>query len=144
MVNPKAAIDAGLGYAEDQSWAEPTPQKEPESVIDPAPLEAIRAVQPPGDNNLLARIIGLYLDEAARLKGQIAQGIEQNDGSQVRAAAHSLKSSSANVGAMRVSNLSRELEDIGRSGNLEEADIVYAQLDGELEYALTELAGLVD
>ena len=46
-------------------------------------------------------------------------------------AAHSLKSSSANVGARRMAALSRSLEDLGKSGTIESAETLYDELASE-------------
>ena len=144
MANPKTALETHTELVEQEGSGNPSVAAENVSVIDAAPLDAIRAVQPPGGESLLGRIIALYIEESARLKAQIAVGIERGDGNLVRESAHSLKSSSANVGATRVAGLSRDLETRGRAGDLEEADMLFAQLDGELDYAVAELKTLID
>ena len=144
MANPKTALETHTEFVEKEDAPNPSVAEENLSVIDTAPLDAIRAVQPPGGESLLGRIIDLYIEESARLKAQIAVGIERGDGNLVRESAHSLKSSSANVGATRVAGLSRDLETLGRAGDLEEADMLFAQLDGELDYAVAELKTVSD
>ena len=46
-------------------------------------------------------------------------------------AAHSLKSSSANVGAKRVAKLSRDLEAMARAGSIDEAGSIASDLAAE-------------
>jgi HPt (histidine-containing phosphotransfer) domain-containing protein len=53
-------------------------------------------------------------------------------------AAHSLKSGSANVGALALAAHCKELEALGRANTLQAADTVFARV--EAEYALVEAA----
>ena len=57
------------------------------------------------------------LDLRARI-GQIEQALASGDAEVFRRAAHSLKSSSASFGAMQFSARAKELELIGKEGNL--------------------------
>ncbi len=56
-----------------------------------------------------------------------------SDPNAVKAAAHTLKSSSAQVGAVRLSALCKELEALGRSGSLGGAAELAEEIAGELE-----------
>jgi len=103
-----------------------------ESVIDQGPLDAIRALQQPGNESLLDTILELYLDQSVELAARIGRAVADSCANDLREAAHSLKSSSANVGAMLVYELARELEAVGRGGNTEGA----AELCSRLELAV--------
>ena len=63
-----------------------------------------------------------YLDSAPKLLGAIEQAVLARDAEALVLPAHSLKSSSANVGAMRVSSFSKELEFQARNGDLASSD----------------------
>jgi len=110
-----------------------------EPAIDRSVLEVIRSLQTPDDEDLLARIVSTFIHESARLSQDIAQAIDEADGESVRACAHTLKSTSGNVGAHRVVSLARDLEMVGRSGKLTDAGGVRAQLQHELLRAISEL-----
>jgi HPt (histidine-containing phosphotransfer) domain-containing protein len=56
------------------------------------------------------------------------------------AAAHTLKSSSAQVGALRLSALSKEIESLGRAGSVDGARELLGELMPELESVHEELA----
>ncbi len=86
--------------------AEATPVQE--ESIDPAALAAIKAIG--GDGDLLPRVIRMYLQSSPVLVEQIITGEARADAPAVRIAAHTLKSSSANLGASRLAALSREVE----------------------------------
>ncbi len=115
-----------------------------EPVIDPAPLEAIRSLEVAGSEGLLGTIIGLFLEQSVELGGRISEAVTASDASGLCEAAHSLKSSSANVGAMRVSALCYDLEQAGRDGSIEIAVPLADRLTlavGEANAALKEISG---
>jgi len=112
--------------------AEPAPASAPEqtaSPLDERALDQIRALQRPGAPDLLGKIIGLYLESSPGLLRQIRDAVAGEDGDALRQAAHSLKSSSANLGAKRLAAVCKELEQRGRERRLEGA----AELLRELE-----------
>jgi len=96
-------------------------------------LDIIRDMEDEDDPNMLADIIGLYLDMAPELLQVMQTAIAHKDAEPLRIAAHTLKSSSANVGARMLSDLCRELEELGRSGSLENAATKFSQLHHEYQ-----------
>ena len=73
---------------------------------------------------LLERLVSAYLDEAPRFHQLIRQGIEKDDFELVKLNAHALKSSSHNLGALRLSKLCQEME----SAAAHKEDSVMAEL----------------
>lgn len=115
----------------------------PTTVIDIKAIEQIRALQQPNGENLLGSIISLYIDESARLQGCIAESIDNSDCDAVRQYAHSLKSCSANVGAVEVTSLSRAMESAGRDGELASLNELMSRLQSNLKTAISELQLLI-
>ena len=78
-------------------------------------LDAIRDLA--GDTaDLLDQIVRLYLESAPTLIAQLHAGLASSDLMVIRNAAHSLKSSSANVGATDLSKMCGKLEAAARAG----------------------------
>ena len=76
-------------------------------VLDPA---AVVRLQRLGGDKLLRQMIRLYLENSHERLAQIETGLaDGGDLDQARRGAHSLKSSAANVGAVRVSEAAAEL-----------------------------------
>jgi HPt (histidine-containing phosphotransfer) domain-containing protein len=101
-------------------------------VLHPPALE--RLMQTIGDNRgLLVALIDTFLDDVPRLVDGARQGLQQGQADEVRRAAHTLKSNGATFGAMRFSELSRELEALARSGILEGTTDLLARIEGEYE-----------
>jgi len=73
-----------------------------------------------GDDPAFVReLLETYLAETPEQLGAIDSAVEADDAEALVRPAHTLKSSSATLGAMRLSALGRELEMAGRSGALD-------------------------
>jgi CheY-like chemotaxis protein/HPt (histidine-containing phosphotransfer) domain-containing protein len=92
----------------------------PPTVLDPAALERLRDVAG-GDAEFLSEMFQTFLAEAPGMLAEMHQALKTGDGATLRRAAHSLKSNSANFGAMALSQKCRELEMMGKSGTLDGA-----------------------
>ncbi|MCK4711003.1 MAG: Hpt domain-containing protein, partial [Gammaproteobacteria bacterium] len=111
-----------------------------EGVLQRKPLDDIRAMQRPGRPDILNKVIKIYLKNTPDLLEAIHQSIKDESGNDLLDAAHSLKSSSANLGAMQVSALSKQLEAFGKAGSIHAASHLLEQLDAEYELACLALS----
>lgn len=87
----------------------------------------------------LKPILNTYLDLTPKLIEQIRQAIAQQDAADLKRHAHTLKGSSANLGAIAIPALSVQLEDMGRHNQLANADALFSQVEqayAQLEQAL--------
>lgn len=110
-----------------------------DSVINHKALEDIRSLQSQDSEDLLARIINIYLDKSESLYDEISRSAEAQDEEQLWINAHSLKSSSASVGAERVFEICVVLENKGRAGDLSGIEPLVESLQQELALAAGEL-----
>jgi HPt (histidine-containing phosphotransfer) domain-containing protein len=85
------------------------------SVLDLTHLETALG----GDRGLMTEILCMYEDTAPADLRALGRAIEDGAVSAVVKTAHTLKGSSANVGAQRVSVLAGEIEQIARGGGLD-------------------------
>ena len=108
------------------------------SAIDPAALDAIRALQRPGQPDLLIRVVSSYLDTSQEIVKRIRAAVESRNAIELRAASHRLKSSSAQLGACAVAEDCRELEMMGKSQEFTHADEVLRRF--EVDYAVACMA----
>ena len=87
-------------------------------VLDQSVLASLRELQEPGDPDIVAEVGGLFIKHSPEKVDAIMQSVEKDDAKGLQLAAHSMKSSSAYIGAMRLSTLAKELEMMGRSNSL--------------------------
>jgi len=102
-------------------------------ILNASALEHIRALQRPGAPSVLGRVITIYLESSPGLLQALHGAVSAGDAGALLDSAHSLKSSSANLGAMQLSNVCRELENLGREGNTEAAGFLLKRLDTEYQ-----------
>lgn len=78
--------------------------------IDESALDSIKALQRPGKPDILAKIVNMYLTKTPELIAEIESGIAESDSARVKMAAHTLKSSSAYLGATNLADCCNKLE----------------------------------
>jgi HPt (histidine-containing phosphotransfer) domain-containing protein len=106
-----------------------TMETEPE-ILDRAALAGIHALQQPGSPSLLAKIIDIYLEHSPKLMDAMRRGVARPEAAElVRDSAHSLKSSSANLGASGLAALCGELERISREERLGDAGAIFGEIE---------------
>jgi len=104
-------------------------------VLDRKALENIRSLQSEGAADILSQIINLFLEETPNQLKNLQQAIRDNDAGTVYSIAHSLKSSSANLGAMKLSALLKDLEEKGRRKALTDTPSLFLQIENEFKRA---------
>jgi len=97
--------------------------------IDTASLDNIRQLKGVGGDKMVRRVVDLYLSSSSVLIEDLRVGLMEDDAEAVRQGAHALKSSSQNVGACALASLGQTLEEMGRSGELVDAEIYMSELD---------------
>ena len=113
----------------------------PSATIDRNALNNLLAMFS-GDTAFLMQVIDTYLSDAANLLNTIRRAAHGGQADELRRAAHSLKSNSANLGATRLTTLCRELEELGKNGSVAGASDRLAELETEFEKVRAELKAL--
>lgn len=104
----------------------------PEPAVDQMVIEGLRKLQMDGEPDIIEELGLLFLDRAPGRIEAMHQALESRDPEKLSREAHNLKSSSANLGAMKLSALARDLEIMGRSGDLTRAQTLISQAEAEL------------
>ncbi|MPZ45738.1 MAG: hypothetical protein GEV05_20585 [Betaproteobacteria bacterium] len=112
-----AAATASQGTKSDAALSG-SPADGHESEIADEVLDALRAARRLGRPDIVQRIIRLYLYEAPGLMDAIFEAAAAGDSKAMRAAAHSLASSSANVRATRLCALCAQVRSRQRRGTM--------------------------
>ncbi|MGN6224032.1 ATP-binding protein [Pseudoxanthomonas sp.] len=106
-------------------------------VLDHSMLEELREIA--GDETV--RIISLFLEDAPRLIAALEKAAAAPDLDAMRDAAHTLKSSSANVGAMALSAAAKRVELGARAAKLDRPAVAVALVIAEYARARMALLG---
>jgi len=100
-------------------------------VLDRQVLDQLSKVRTNGKPELLARVINVYLAESPKLVQKLKQAAGARDAREIARSAHSLKSSSANIGAMMLSRYCEDIEASARRADTEEAAKILAKIETE-------------
>lgn len=107
----------------------------PRSVLDPKVLAELRDIM---EEDYLG-LLGTYLRNAPKLVGEVRTAIQKGDVEAMVIPVHSLKSSSANVGAMPLSELARDAELKARAGDLVAASQAFQAVEAAFKLAESAL-----
>jgi HPt (histidine-containing phosphotransfer) domain-containing protein len=113
-------------------------------ILDPAVISGLRKLTPPGEPDVLAEVLKLFLEEVPPRIARLRNAWQAGSIEEVHRAAHSLKGSAGNIGARRLFEVCRQLDDISKSGDLAAAAPLVDALGvefGKVESAIRQLIG---
>ncbi|MGC9502115.1 response regulator [Baaleninema sp.] len=119
-----------------ESLTSPSPSPKPEAYATPLnekTLEDLREIE------ALEELIELYFEEAPKLLDRIDRAIQTDNAELLRDAAHSMKSTSAALGAMPLSDIAKQLERIGKEGELADAPSLWTRLQSQYQRTIEAL-----
>ncbi len=111
-------------------------------AIDRTVLENIRSIKKSNGSDLLATVIQLYLTHSPTYLESMRKALRERDETEMHRAAHTLKSSSANIGALRLSELCKQIENTRLSTSTEPAQTVLSEMETEYEAVRKALINL--
>ena len=102
-----------------------------EPVLDEAVIDGLRQLTPPGEPDVLAEVLQLFLQDVPRRIATLRAAWTHGDAAEVHKTAHSLKGSAGNVGATALHAVCRQLDEKGRVGDLSGTEPLIEALDRE-------------
>jgi len=135
-----AFVESSHARLEASSTPPPAPEADtpPQPVLDRSVLEELQAVI----GAAALQIVAVFLEDAPAMVQALQQAAQGNDIERLQALSHSLKSSSANVGALSLSAVARRIEHEARAGSLQRpAAVAVALLVAEFARARVALTG---
>lgn len=105
-------------------------------TLDVDALDRLRELDPAGKGRLLERVLRAFETSAARLSLQFREARRNDDLAAIRHVVHTLKSSSASIGALALARLCAEIEASLRAGS-------HADLPDRLDAMDRELAAVL-
>ncbi len=127
MTRPDAAPPPALSTAAAALWP----------LLDAASLQRLRELDPGDRNGLIGRVLDTFVNSLARHASELAQARAAGDAAALRQVAHTLKSSSASVGALELSQACAEVERLAREGQTAALVAPLARLEAQVQRLLT-------
>ena len=97
-------------------------------VLNAEAIRRLRELDPTGESRLLTRVFQAFETSLNRLLPQLEQARDTTDAAAVRLVAHTLKSSSATIGATQLSKVCAEVEVLAQESRLDVASSGIAQI----------------
>jgi HPt (histidine-containing phosphotransfer) domain-containing protein len=113
------------------------------AIIDPQAIENLRALNPEDGDAFLKEIAGIYLEDTPTRLRELEDSLATGDAGKFTRAAHSIKGSSANVGANNVRAVAEKLEHQSRDHGLANLAQLLSDLKTEYARASAELNKLI-
>ncbi len=111
-------------------------------VIDLKAIESLRALNPGDNDEFLREIAGIFIEDTPVRLAELDESLARGDVGKFSRAAHSIKGSSANLGAMALRMVAEKLEHQSRDHGLANLAPVVATLKMEFERAKRALVAL--
>jgi two-component system, sensor histidine kinase and response regulator len=108
------------------------------SAIDDETFAQLRELEEV-DPSFLKRLYEMFQNNVARRLDEVQKALDAEDADQMGKAAHSLKGSSGNIGALRMAKICLELELMGKTGRCERAPQIVEQIKAEYGRAKEDL-----
>lgn len=113
-------------------------------VLDSQAIENLRSLGEEGDDTFVKEIIGIYLEDIPERLSALKSARVSDDRALYVRSAHTIKGSSANVGAAEVQHLATRLEQRAKQEALAELDQDLGALEAACVRAQTALRGILE
>lgn len=113
------------------------------AVIDPQSIENLRALNPDDGDEFLREIAGIFFEDTPNRIAELDQSLASGDLSKFTRAAHSIKGSSSNLGAMALRAAAEKLEQQAIARGLADVATHLAAVKAEFSRAHAELSALI-
>jgi histidine phosphotransfer protein HptB len=115
----------------------------PESpAIDPAAIRNLRDLNPGDNGEFLKEIVTIYLEDTPKRIEELKTSLAAGDSVLFTRAAHTIKGSSSNVGAVALRGVAERLESISKRQGLGAVASLIADCEAEFTRAAAELRAI--
>jgi len=111
--------------------------------LDAQALARLRELDPDGRHGVVVRVMNTFESSSLRLLGELKQARDRDDTVAIGGIAHTLKSSSASVGALALSARCAEVEHAVRDGQIADLATQVENLLAEGEQALVAVRAML-
>ncbi len=113
-------------------------------ALDPAALVELRSFCEPGEDDLVAELIEIFLEDTPLRLATLGEAVASGDTETISSQAHAMKSSSGQLGAVVFSALCKELEQRGRDQQVDGVEALFTRLMDEFARVRTALQAFAD
>ena len=107
------------------------PSEDDPEVIDLSVLATFREIQQPGTPDMVNKLVNLFVDDTTKRIEVLRKVATEENIAAIKKQAHSIKGSSSFIGAVRITNLSAELEE--KASDIAQMRVLIAELEAEFK-----------
>ncbi len=90
-----------------------------DDLLDMETVEMLKEMDDEDEPGFFAELVQTYISSATETLGKLEAAMQASDAVMLREYAHSIKGSSANIGACKMAGVAKIIENQSRTGNLE-------------------------
>ncbi|ARO87912.1 hybrid sensor histidine kinase/response regulator [Nitrosospira lacus] len=102
----------------------------------------LRALGEATEPSLISRIFVAFVSESAERINLLRNSLDRSDAELLRKTAHALRGASGSVGAQDMADIARQLEALGKAGNMTGGVALMERIEGEFDRVRAEIAAL--
>jgi len=107
------------------------PQTTAPSILDAKALDSLRSLQRPGQPDILLRFSHDFLTSSTRLINDMQSAVEKSDSEGMAMSAHAMKSSSAVMGALQLSEMCKSMMEKAHTNALQDVQALMQDIEHE-------------
>ena len=113
------------------------------TVIDPQSIENLRALNPDDNDEFLREIAGIFFEDTPQRIAELSESLSAGDLTKFTRAAHSIKGSSSNLGAIALRAAAEKLEHQARVQGLSDVGPLVNEVKTQFDRAHAALTMLI-
>jgi HPt (histidine-containing phosphotransfer) domain-containing protein len=110
--------------------------------IDPTAIDNLRELNPGDNGEFLKEIISIYLEDTPKRIAELKASLAAGDAATFTRAAHTIKGSSSNVGAVALRGVAERMESISKKQGLGAMAPLIADCEAEFARAAADLRAI--
>jgi len=115
----------------------------PSPVIDPQAIENLRSLNPGDNDEFLRELTQIFLEDTPQRIAELEQSLASGDAARFTRAAHSIKGSATNMGAMLLRGAAEKLEMHSRKEGMVAVDEMIGSIRQEFARAKAGLEAII-
>ncbi len=108
-------------------------KEEPETLesLDTSVIESFKAFQSDDNDNLIADLIDLFIDDSGQRMKLLKKAVNEKDVGKIKEYAHTFKGSAGNIGAFKLAKLGKDVEE--NLDNFAQVEVLTRKMELEFE-----------
>ena len=133
VTKPIASAELKAVIASTLHWTQADEDTSSNADAKPSPVNLEQVLESlGGDENLMREVLGIFLEQTPKHLASLRQALVTKDATTIERTAHSMKGELGYLGIAEVSQKARQLEEMGRKGDVEGAQRAFPSFEADI------------